>query len=416
MSFSRSPKLASTPPIDATPSLRAYRVAVFDTHPIQYFAPLWRGLAATPGLEVVVHFLSDHSVRGGVDPGFGVPVAWDIPLTEGYEHRFITRNVDFSRPRSVSIPHAAGLLRDGRFDCVLMHGYRFAFSRQVARAARGLGIGTVLRGEFSDVQPYGGRNSAKAFLRNLYLRWFYRYVDAFCYIGEEARMHLVRRGISSKRMFFSPYAVDAGLFEQQKQEFTRDAVRSELKIRDGQLVIVFSGKLIPRKAPMLLMQAIAKLPDASRVTVLMVGEGPLRAELDAAGRAILGDRLLVTGFVNQSQIGKYYSAADVFVLPSEFETWGLVVNEAMNFGLPVVVSSQVGCRRDLVIEGETGLSFEVGNAASLSRCLARFLSDPSLGPHMGRKAAAHIGQYSVDRSVSGIVEAVRAVGESKLQA
>ncbi len=389
------------------------RLAIFDTHPIQYFAPLWRRMAATPGLEVVVHFFSDHSVRGGIDPGFGVPVAWDIPLTEGYEHRFITRNADVTRPRSVLIPDVDTLLREGRFDCILLHGYTWGFCRQLVRAVRAKDIGMVLRGEFSDVVPYQGRTAAKSLLRNLYLRWFYRYVDTFCYIGEEARMHLARRGIPANRMFFSPYTVDAGLFSQEKEKCSRDAVRSELKIRDGQLVILSSGKLIPRKAPLLLIQAIAKLPDNSRVTLVLVGEGPLRAELEAAGREILGDRLVITGFVNQSQIGKYYSAADVFVLPSEFETWGLVVNEAMNFGLPVVVSSQVGCRKDLVVEGETGLSFEVGNATSLSQCLAQFLHDPELGPRMGRNAAEHISKYSIENAAAGIQQAVRAAIESK---
>ena len=159
------------------------------------------------------------------------------------------------------------------------------------------------------------------------------------------------------------YAVDTALFEQQRGQFTRETVRSELGIPNDRFVILYSGKLIARKAPLLLMQALSQLPDISKVMVLMVGDGPMREEVESTGRALLGDRLMMAGFVNQSQIGKYYSAADLFVLPSQHETWGVVVNEAMEFGVPAVVTRKVGCRRDLVIEGETGLSFEVNDAA-----------------------------------------------------
>lgn len=386
-----------------------HRLAIFHTHPIQYFAPLWRFLAASPGLDVVVHYLSDQSVRGAVDPGFAVPVAWDTPVTEGYQHRFITRDADLSRPRTVSIPNVEQLLRDGGFDTVLVHGYNYRFCRQVVRAAAALKIGVILRGEFTDVAPPDGRSKAKILLRNLYLRWFYRHVDAFCYIGEEARLHLVRRGISPNRMFFSPYCVDTELFTRERNKFARQEVRAELGIGSEQLVIAFSGKLIPRKAPILLLQAIAKLPDLSKITLIMVGEGPLRAQVESLGRAILGERFRVTGFVNQTQVGKYYAASDVFVLPSTYDTWGLVVNEAMIFGLPAVVSTNVGCRRDLVMEGETGYSFHNGDADDLARCLARFQADPQLASRMGHQAAKRVAQYSISNSGAGILQAIGAV-------
>jgi glycosyltransferase involved in cell wall biosynthesis len=216
-------------------------------------------------------------------------------------------------------------------------------------------------------------------------------------------------------MFFSPYSVDARLFEHQKQEFGREMVRSEIGASNEDIVILFSGKLIPRKAPLLLIQSLAKLPNSSKVILLLVGEGPLRAEIEAAGRAILGNRLHITGFVNQSQIGNYYAASDVFVLPSEYETWGLVVNEAMQFGLPIVVSSNVGCGRDLVTEGETGFVFEAGDADDLARCLAKFIDDPALAPRMSRNALARISKYSIDNTAAGIEQAVAAATKDKAQ-
>jgi glycosyltransferase involved in cell wall biosynthesis len=115
------------------------------------------------------------------------------------------------------------------------------------------------------------------------------------------------------------------------------------------------------------------------------------------------------GFVNQSQLGSYFAAADVFVLPSEFETWGLVVNEAMYFGLPVIVSDRVGCRHDLVIPGKTGEVFHHGDVKSLSLLLDYFLGDSSERIMAGLKAREHIKKFSVQAAADGIAKAVGAL-------
>ncbi|MDB5298975.1 MAG: glycosyltransferase [Phycisphaerales bacterium] len=383
------------------------RLAIFVTHPIQYYAPMWRRLAMTPGLEPVLHFFSDHSARGGLDSGFGVNVAWDIPLIDGYEHRFLERTADLSRPRTVALPQARQLLADGKFDAVMIHGYTHAFERDVVRAARALRLPVLMRGEFTDVTPDTGRTRIKSLVRDFYLKWFYRHVDVFCYIGEEARLHLQRRGIDKDRMFFSPYSVDTALFENQRAQFDRRRAREELGIDDGQTAVLFSGKLIPRKEPLLLVNALALLPDRQRVSLIVVGEGELRQQVESEARALLGTRLTMAGFVNQSRIGKYFMAADVFVLPSKFETWGLVVNEAMQFGLPVIASSMVGCHKDLIVSGKTGFTFPMGDSEALSARIGQLADDRDLSRRMGRDARSHVARYSDEASAAGIVAALR---------
>ena len=363
-------------------------------------------MAANPDLEVVVHYFSDYSLRGGLDVDFGVNVTWDVPLLEGYEHVFISRDCDLFNHNKVGLPEAPGLLRRGRFDAVLMTGYMHRFARQVVRAARAMGLQSVLRTEFTDATPDYGRTRLKALVRDAYLRWFYRNVDAFCYIGEDARDHLLRRKVPADRMFFSPYSVDTTLFEAQRKAYSRERVRAELQIADGQKVVLFSGKLIPRKAPLLLLKALRMIPGINDVVVLFVGDGPLRAEVEVLAREVLGTRFRMVGFVNQSQIGKYYLASDLFVLPSIFETWGLVVNEAMQFGLPVVVGSNVRCHRDLVFEGKTGFTFPNGDPEALASRLEILLRDPMLVAQMGENARTHIFGYTPEESTRGIAEAV----------
>lgn len=382
------------------------RLAIFVTHPIQYFAPLWRVLAASPEIDLLVHFFSDHSVRGALDPGFGVTVAWDVPLLDGYRHEFITRDADLRAPGSVGLPDARRRLTREHFDAVMIHGYTHRFERQVLRAAHASRLQTIIRGELTDVPPFGGRSRARAVVRDLYLRWFYRHIDTFCYVGEEARLHLRRRGIAESRMFFAPYSVDTALLEVQRSSISREAARRALGLAENQLVLLSSGKLIARKAPLLLVQAIGQIRDRERLALIVLGDGELKAQLEAEARPLLGERLHMVGFVNQSELGRHYAAADVLVHPSYFETWGLVVNEAMQFGLPAVVSTTVGCHRDLIIEGETGMVFEQGNPAALAACINRFLRASHLARDLGANARRHIASYSTDASAAGIRSAL----------
>lgn len=382
------------------------RLGIFVTHPIQYFAPLWRMLAATPDLDVRLHFFSDHSVRGGVDPGFGVTVAWDVPILDGYRHEFITRDADLSAPQSVALPDARRRVHPDHFDVVLIHGYMHRFELQVVQAARANRVRTVIRGEFTDVLPDRGRSRLRTIARDLYLRWFYRHLDMFCYVGEEARRHLRRLGIPPARMVFAPYSVDTELLESQRRAVTRDTARAALRVPEDHCVLLFSGKLIPRKAPLLLVRALQQVSEHARLVLLVLGDGELREAVETAARTILGDRLRMVGFVNQSQLGRYYAAADVLVLPSHFETWGLVVNEAMQFGLPAIVSSKVGCHRDLIIEGQTGMVFPQGEADALARCISRIAREPGLAKRLGENARQHIVHYSTAASAAGIRRAI----------
>jgi glycosyltransferase involved in cell wall biosynthesis len=387
------------------------RVGLFVTHPIQYFAPIWRRLAATPDIDLRVYFFSDHSVRGGVDPGFGREVKWDVPLLDGYAHEFLSRDVPLDRPAATRMADPGCVFDAGQFDAVMIHGYTHGFERQVVAQAKRRGIPIVMRGEFTDVTPFGGRGRLKAVLRDLFLRRFYRTVAAFCYIGQDARAHLLRLGVREHKLHFSPYSVDTTLFDAQMAQFDRKSIRAELKIPDDGIVLLFSGKFIPRKDPLALIEAVAGMEPnaASRVWIIMIGDGELHAQVASRGKQVLGDRLILPGFVNQSQIGQYFVAADVFVLPSLFETWGLVVNEAMQFGLPVIATDRVGATRDLVETGLSGVVYSAGDRHALGAAIDSLVRSPSLVSEMGDAAKRKVSDYNTSASVTGILKALRAI-------
>jgi len=388
------------------------KLGVFATHPIQYLVPIWRALARECDVDLRVFFFSDSSVRGAVDPDFGVSVAWDVPLLQGYQHTFLDRTADETGFRRARIPGSRRTIRNGRFDWIMVHGYTHAFERQAIFASRRHGVRTMMRGEFTDA-PRPGRSFARRMARTLCLRCFYRFVDRFCYLDRRGKEHLLAHGVAAQRLHLSPYAVDSELFDRQSRRHSRGQSRAALGIQASQTVVLFSGKMIPRKEPMLLVEALRHLASHRSIHLILLGDGPLRRDVESAARSIVGPQLTMPGFVNQRDLGKYYSAADVFVLPSRFETWGLVVNEAMHFGLPVVVSSGVGCHHELVVSGRTGFVFPSADAEELGQCLRRLMQDREHLAWMGSQARSHIGGFTTDASVRGILSALDGHNETR---
>lgn len=382
------------------------RLCIFATHPVQYHVPLWRALAAEPGLEVTVYYLSDHGIRPGFDEGFGVSMSWDVDLQSGYHSEFLTRGVPLRTASASQVENLPQLIARVDPEWIMIPGYSRPFERQLARLASSQGRKLILRGEFSD-SSYNDRSLAKQLARSLYLRWFYSKVERFCYPGALGRRHLIRHGVSQSKMFFSPYSVDDATIGARGQKSLRMSERARLGIQEDDFMFLMSGKLIPRKDPLALLEAIRAMPSAKKIGLIALGDGELRAKFDAEARALLGSRYIAPGFVNQSQLARYFQAADGFVMPSHFETWGLVVNEAMHFGLPVIVSDRVGCYPDLVVPGRTGHVYPRGDNAVLGALMQQLAAHPERSRRMGDAARERVNGYTIAHAARGVVEAMR---------
>lgn len=398
----------------AETNVPALRLAACATHPIQYQAPLWRRLAAQPGIEFEAFFGTDMSVRGYTDREFGTKVAWDTPLTAGYAHTFLSADPSIEQI-TAQLPTADGLaaqFRRFRPDVVLLTAYGGRFHLGAWRAARAVGAKLVLRHEASDVALV--RSRLKTWLRDFLLRRFYARIDAFAVIGIEARRHLRRLGVAETRMTSAPYCVDSDFFagEVDRWGARREELRREAGIAPGDLALVFSGKLIPKKDPRLIVDALRRLPaeQRGRVHWIVAGDGELRATLEAEARDVLGSRARFLGFLNQSEIGRAYAMADVLALPSRRgagETWGLVVNEAMQFGVRALVSDGVGCGPDMA-RGSAAAVFPSGDAAALARLIAeRLAASAELRSRVAFEARSTIAGFSASAAASGIEAAAR---------
>lgn len=393
--------------------MRMPRLAVLETHPVQYHAPVYRSLQQRFGVAVTAVYGSDFSLVGYRDREFGTDFAWDTDLTSGYTARFLARVAE-GGPRAAEETTARGLdrlLHEVNPDAVLLTGYGPGFYRQSLRRALRLGRPVLFRAETTDhARP---RSWLKTRLRDGLLRWFYRRCDALLYVGEQSVRHFRRLGCPEEKLCFSPYCVDTAAFacDEKARTSLRPEARAELSLDDGHVVILFSGKLVPRKGPDLLLQAVRELPEKlyRRAVIAFLGDGELRESLrqEAAGE------VRFVGFQNQGRLSRYYHAADLLVLPSRVgETWGLVINEALHHGLPCIVSDGVGCAPDLVRPGVTGEVFSAGSAAALADALER--AGALVGrPEVRQACRERVAGYTVEAAAAGIARALRAVLEKQ---
>ncbi len=191
--------------------------------------------------------------------------------------------------------------------------------------------------------------------------------------------------------------------EFEKYKDKKPELRKELGLPVDKTIILTSGKYVHKKRPMDLLKAYHQLNDQNTALVFL-GEGEFRAKMEEYIKTHKLEGVYLTGFKNQSEVGKYFAASDIFVLPSgEGETWGLVVNEAMVFGLPVIVSNIVGCYADLVSEDSNGYSFETGNIADLKSKLASLISGKNL-LEFGQNSQIMIERYSYNNIIAGLTE------------
>ncbi|HUQ80921.1 MAG TPA: glycosyltransferase family 4 protein [Gemmatimonadaceae bacterium] len=409
---------------DAQSATGVKRLAIFTSHPIQYQAPLFRTLAASERIAPTVFFGSRHGVDVALDSGFGTAFRWDVPLLEGYEHVFLSntaKDPNVSRFRGVRLGRPDDVLTPERFDALLVLGWQTLAHVQMVRAAWKAGVPVLVRGE-STLQRSPVRGFRGAARRTLWLparqrlyRAAFERVDAFLVIGSRNQAYYRAFGVPDAKCFWAPYGVDNDWFAMSEpaRSLARARVRAQLGVSDDAVVFASSAKLIERKRPFDLLDAVADLRHRGiDAHALFIGDGAERAAIEhRATRSGIEDAVCIAGFVNQQELPAWYAAADALVLPSDGrETWGLVVNEAMAAGLPVVVSDAAGCSVDLVKDGENGYTYACGDVAALASKLGTLVRVGQDGRRaMGQRSRQIVASFGIDVAANATVAAVEAV-------
>ncbi len=291
-------------------------------------------------------------------------------------------------------------------DAVLCGGYNYLASWEAAYWARAHRIPLLLWSESTALDRRRGH-----LLVEFTKARFLGLCRAFVVPGKSSLRYLTDLGIAKERVFTAPNAVDTDLFSSLAEEArrcdTQVRVRHSLPLR----YFLYVGRLVRIKGVFELMEAYAQLRAKvrSEVGLVFVGDGVDRAELMEYASRVAPGTIQFPGFVHRERLPEFYALADAFIFPTLSDPWGLVVNEAMSCGLPVILTNVAGCMPDLVQDRWNGYVVKPADPSQLAAAMLRLASDSGLRREMGARSRERIEANSPQQWTEGLVKAMKFV-------
>ncbi len=243
-------------------------------------------------------------------------------------------------------------------------------------------------------------------------KYIYRYSDAIVVYGEHVRRYLVSLGISNEKIFIAAHSIDNTLFNKAVSEEEKAELRNQLRVSNEKIVL-YVGRFEECKGLMYLIEAASLIKDI-KFTLLFIGRGVQEEALKKACHE-RGCKAIFLDHIPNKKLYRYYAVSDVFVLPSittrDFkEPWGLVINEAMNQGCPVIATDAVGAAAGGLVENKiNGLIVPEKNTVVLKEALETLLQDEGLRRRLGQNAKEKIKNWTPEKTTKGFIRAVEFV-------
>ena len=391
---------------------RRFRLAMVVSHPIQYFAPLFRRLNQEPQIDLTVFYASLRGARAYKDTDFDKTIAWDIPLLDGYQYEQL-RSYGTAELRGFlkcTAPGIVSRIQRREHDAIIVFGWGNLTSWLVFAAAQKAGIPWMLYGDSNAIYECE-KAWPKRIVRKFLLERLFRSTAAFLVTGTLNSRFYGSFDVSPDRCFSVPLAIDNEYFSRRADEGRqrREQIRASYGIPSNLLLLIFVGKLVPRKRPQDVLRALKTLQSRlPHLGVAFVGDGILRSSLESEAVRQSINNVFFLGFRNQAELPNIYAASDIFVLPSYHDPKPLVTNEAMACGLPVVASDRTGIwgLDDILKDGDNGFVYPCGDLGRLKEAIYRLAVDSGLRQHMGRQSFKIIQSFSYDQCVAGILKAL----------
>jgi glycosyltransferase involved in cell wall biosynthesis len=384
-----------------------YRVAFIISHPIQYRVPLYQKLRQDSRIDFTVYFCSDIGLKEKYSVDFRRRFKWDILDLRGLNYTILRNYLSYPTHGQVSVLINPGIIRRllvDKYDAVFIPGYSVISYILAFLGAAFSHTPVVFGGEprFPPARPF----MLKRIFKDVFLKFLFSKVDAFGYIGKRAKDFYAYYGVPQQKLFLTPYCVDNDFLSKEAAAYAprKEELKKGLGLSSDCPVILYLSKINENKRPFDLLDAFCNL--RMPASLVFVGDGPLFHSLEkrVVKRGI--KNVFFFGFQNNSQISKYYAVSDIFVLPSAGESWGVVINEAMCFGLPVITTDKVMAAYDLVRDGENGYILPVGDTKALSSALEELIDNPDKRKRMGEASLEIIKKWNYDGFVQGFVEAL----------
>lgn len=384
------------------------RLAVFQSHPTQNFAPLWREIAQSPEVALSVFYYSRANVMPRFDPNYGQTMTYDVDLLSGYEHRFLPRRWPWRDPTLVSgwalNAGVAQAVAEQPWDAALVFGYSHLNNWTVVRECQRRGV-PVLYFSDSNLRTVSRRTGWKAATKRFVLDHFFSQINCCLSPSTSNADYLRAFGAAPGRIRRFPFPVDidrlrnsaASMSQQERRELMQ-----RYQLTPDDFVVAYLGKLYAGKRPRDLAEAVVATNDR-HVKALFIGSGAAEGEL-----ASFGDQVRLAGFVNQREIAKVLSLAHLSVMPSAIDAFGLNVTESLALGIPVLVSDRCGCHGpdDLLQHGQNGFVYSCGNVPELTARIAELKQNAPLRRELSRRATNMVESQSLQAAKSALLQRV----------
>ena len=319
------------------------KLAIITSHPIQYNAPLFALLAKEDKIDLKVFYTwGVDSIKEKYDPDFQQVIQWDIPLLEGYQYQFLentSKNPGSNHFKGIINPNLNQEIEKWGADIVWLWGWAFDSHLKALRYFKGKKE-VWFRGDSTLLDEPKGFN-LKKILRRVFLTWVYRYIDKAFYVGTHNKAYFVKHGLKETQLVYAPHAIDNDRFADPTGEYSKKAkeIRTKLGVSENKKLLLFVGKFEPNKN----LISLVKLLNDKEINLLLVGNGPQEKEL----KEIASRNIYFLPFQNQTMLPIIYQMGDALILYSKSETWGLVLNEALACGIPIIATKSCGAAADL---------------------------------------------------------------------
>jgi glycosyltransferase involved in cell wall biosynthesis len=294
----------------------------------------------------------------------------------------------------------SGSLRNLKPEVIICGGYNYLSSWQALRWAKRNRVPFLLWSEST-----GSDQRARHAPIELLKRKFVESCDAFVVPGRSAREYLCDFGVPEGKIFVAPNAIDNALFSAASTHIRSRPTELRAQLLLPKRYFLFVGRLVRGKGVFDLIDAYSNLSAALReqIGLVIAGDGPLRAELESRACKISPGMVHFTGFIVRDSLPAYYGLADCLVLPTHSDTWGMVVNEALACGLPVICTTVAGCAADLV--RTNGRQVSPSNPFELAKAMEEIASDSSLRATMAAESRKLAQYFSPESCAAGLARA-----------
>jgi|GEM_PF-163373 FkbM family methyltransferase len=372
---------------------KKHRVAIIATAPFYYHTPLYRRLSADPGIDLTVYYCSDETLYGtDIARAYRVnhaKVTSNEHLLGGYHHEILKNYSPF--PSITNWPF--GLMSFGVWKKIGQGNYDAVILTAWTDVTRGLAFLSCLAHHIpvffmtdnhvlsEDTNPW-----PKRLIKKLVLNFLFTRAAGFLAAGKANEQLYLYFKAPLKKIVPMPFSwgYEELLQKAKTLKASRDQLRSSFGIKNNEVVMLYVGRLSKEKSPITMLEAYEKL-HRSNMHLFLVGDGPMRKKVEEKINSLKLTNVHLVGFKPREVLLSFYAIADIFIMPSKKDALPLAINEAMCFGLPVIVSDKVGTTVDLIRDGYNGYIFPAGDAALLTQCIKQMVNLP---PHARQEFGA----------------------------